>query len=63
MRRLPDPEQALRVAADECFLAGLRGERPLSVESYLGHRDEGQRVNILTTGPRQAIVVIAWRTP
>lgn len=69
-RRIPDPETALRVAADEVFLAGLRGERVVDIESYPSNGDGDQdrfgrhwcAFVGTDTADEHGITIIAWRT-
>lgn len=69
MRRHPDPETAPRVAADECFLAGLRGERLEDVDTYRAndcarmiHNGPNWCVSIATDSRHEhGITVFAWR--
>ena len=61
MARRPDHEAALRIGANELFLAGLRGEKVFAVDSYTSTRGNAQRVDIATKR-RPGIVIFAWRT-
>lgn len=70
MVRRPDPELALRCAADECFLATLRGETIDEADSYQAN-DRGVwtltganwKCTVATdSGHGFGVTVFAWRT-